>query len=190
VLRRDTDEADYFVNAGKTSQRGIETWLSYDFINRPGVFSLFKIWGSYAYQNYSFREYSVVDEDFSGNKLTGIAPHTFSSGIDLAFLDNFSANFTLNYVDEIPVNDANSVYATNYFLLGLRAGWKTTFREKHLIEIFGGAENALDEKYSLGNDLNAFVAPGLNPVTAGRYYNAAMPRNFYAGVSISLGFRK
>jgi iron complex outermembrane receptor protein len=47
--------------------------------------------------------------------------------------------------------------------------------------VFAGIDNALDEKYSLGNDLNAF---------GGRYYNAAMPRNYYAGLSITLGSRK
>lgn len=189
VLRRDANEADYFVNAGKTSQRGLEALLAYSFINDGGRSQL-KVWASYAYQNYRFKEYSVIDEDFSGNRLTGIAPHIFSSGIDLSFVRNFSANLTLNYVDEIPVNDANSVYASDYLLAGLRVGWKTTFGQKHLIEIFAGVDNLLDEKYSLGNDLNAFVAPGLNPVTAGRYYNAAMPRNFYAGLNIALSSGK
>lgn len=188
VLRRDADEADYFVNAGKTSQRGLEGVVAYNFMDDSDA-TLLKIWASYAYQDYVFRDYAVVDEDFSGNKLTGIAPHTFSSGLDAAFLKKFSANFTLNYVDKIPVNDANSVYATGYLLVGLRAGWKTTFGQKHLLGIFAGADNLLDEKYSLGNDLNAFVAPGLNPVTAGRYYNAAMHRNFYAGLNIALRSR-
>jgi iron complex outermembrane receptor protein len=41
------------------------------------------------------------------------------------------------------------------------------------MEIFGAAENILDEKYSLGNDINAF---------GGRYYNVAAGRNFSGGI--------
>jgi iron complex outermembrane recepter protein len=35
----------------------------------------------------------------------------------------------------------------------------------------------LDETYSLGNDLNAF---------GGRFFNAAAPRNFFAGMKLTL----
>ncbi|MNL84296.1 hypothetical protein D3C87_2122250 [compost metagenome] len=45
------------------------------------------------------------------------------------------------------------------------------------IEVFAGADNILNEKYSLGNDLNAFGA---------RYFNAAAKRNFYAGLAVRL----
>jgi iron complex outermembrane receptor protein len=40
--------------------------------------------------------------------------------------------------------------------------------------VFAGIDNALDETYSLGNDLNAI---------GGRYYNAASPRNYYIGLN-------
>lgn len=185
ALRRDENEADYFVNAGKTAQRGMEVLVSYAFMNleRSGV----KVWGSYSYQHYTFKNYTVVDDDFSGNKLTGVAPNSLSAGLDLMWAKNFSANLTFNYVDEIPMNDANSVFASEYVLLGLRAGWKSAFMEKHHFSVFAGVDNALDEKYSLGNDINAFIPPGTDPVVTGRYYNAAMPRNYYAGLNIILG---
>jgi iron complex outermembrane receptor protein len=178
------------VNAGKTSQRGIEAMLSYDVVNEEDFVSMFRIWTSYTYQHSQFKDYTVVDENFSGNRLTGMAPNIFSGGLDVTLAKSFSGNFTLNYVDEIPMNDANSVFADSYMLLGLRAGWKTTLEQSHRIEIFGGIDNALDKKYSLGNDINAFIPPGANPVAAGRYYNAAMPRNFYAGISVVLGSGK
>jgi iron complex outermembrane receptor protein len=43
--------------------------------------------------------------------------------------------------------------------------------------LFVGADNLLNEKYSLGNDINAF---------GGRYFNAAATRNFYAGIKMKL----
>ena len=79
------------------------------------------------------------------------------------------------YVDRIPLNDANNAYASDYFLIGFRAGFKSQI-QKSTLEIFAGVDNALDQHYSLGNDLNAQGA---------RYYNAAATRNFYFGIKIT-----
>lgn len=177
VVQRNGEGADYFVNAGKTSQRGVEALVSYDFVNGESAVSLWRLWASYAYQHFRFRDYAPLDTDYSGNALTGIAPTIFSGGADLTLRKAFSANLTLNYVDHIPLNDANTAFAESYVLLGLRAGWNTSINEQNRLQIFAGIDNALDERYSLGNDLNAF---------GGRYYNAAMPRNYYAGLSISI----
>ncbi|MCH5683606.1 hypothetical protein LWM68_04585 [Niabella sp. W65] len=45
------------------------------------------------------------------------------------------------------------------------------------INLYAGADNLLNENYSLGNDINA---------VSGRYYNAAPRRNYYAGAAFSL----
>jgi iron complex outermembrane receptor protein len=181
VVQRNVEGADYFINAGKTSQRGVEAYASYDFASENGALSQFKLWSSYAYQHYRFKEYVVLDEDFSGNSLTGVSPTIFSSGFDMSIQKRLTANVTLNYVDRIPLDDANTAYADAYALLGGRVGWNFTLRDSHRLEVFAGIDNALDERYSLGNDLNAF---------GGRFYNAAMPRNYYAGVNLSLATRK
>ena len=181
VVQRNMDGADYFVNAGKTSQRGVEAYLSFDVVDEQAFVSLFKVWTSYAYQHYRFKDYAPLDTDFSGNALTGIAPTILSGGVDVNVLKKFSANVTINYVDEVPLNDSNTAFAESYVLLGLRAGWNATFQETSRLQLFAGIDNALDEVYSLGNDLNAF---------GGRFYNAAMPRNYYAGISIALGTGK
>lgn len=62
-------------------------------------------------------------------------------------------------------------------LVCIRTGYKTSFLRKLPVEIFVGADNLLDERYSLGNDLNA---------TGSRFYNVAAGRNFYGGVSVNL----
>ncbi|HEX8040211.1 MAG TPA: TonB-dependent receptor [Chryseosolibacter sp.] len=180
VVQHAADGADYFVNAGKTSQRGVEAYASFDFAEEGGAVFPFKLWASYAYQHYRFKEYAVDDQVFSGNALTGIAPTVFSGGLDLT-RRTVTANLTVNYVDRIPLNDANTAFAESYVLLGVRAGWHATLGDGHRLEVFAGIDNALDEKYSLGNDLNAF---------GGRFYNAAMPRNYYGGLNILLASRK
>lgn len=174
VVQRNEEGADYFINAGKTSQRGLEALVSYDFAAASEFVSEFKLWGSYAYQHYRFKEYL----DFAGNALTGIAPTTASAGLDLTLNKKFTSNVTASYVDHIPLNDANTAFAEEYVLIGLRLGWNARIFESNRLQLFAGVDNLLDESYSLGNDLNAF---------GGRYYNAAMPRNYYAGLTFILG---
>lgn len=175
VIQRTTDGAEYFVNAGETSQRGLEAKISWVPDLRSRHISLFKLWSSYTYNHYRFSDYVQDGNDFTGNRLTGIAPTIALVGADVSIY-NFYLNVTGNYTDAIPLNDANSEYASEYFLLGGRIGYKHNITEKLPIEIFGGIDNALDKRYSLGNDLNA---------VGGRYYNAAARRNFYVGLTLT-----
>lgn len=180
VIQRTVDGAEYFINAGKTSQRGLEAKVAWTPAIASGVLTSLKIWGSYAYSHYRFKNYVNDDVDYSGNRLTGIAPTVGVVGVD-ATIWKLYTNITGNYTDATPLNDANSEYASEYFLLGARVGFKTTIGQNCPIEIFTGVDNALDKKYSLGNDLNA---------VGGRYYNAAAGRNYYAGISVKPVFIK
>ena len=80
----------------------------------------------------------------------------------------------------IYLNDANSAAANAYHLLGARLGWKKQTKKmkdhSYRFNFYAGADNLLNEQYSLGNDINA---------AGGRYYNTAPRRNYYAGISIS-----
>lgn len=177
VIRRDPTifgDPEYFVNAGKTSQQGIEALVSWTPLRHgKGFVSEVKIWNSYALNDYDFDEYIQDENDYSGNKITGVPPTVNTSGLDLVVIKKVHLNVTANYVDHIPLNDANTDFAGEYFLVGARVAYKTVFSKNHQLEIFGGIDNALDKKYSLGNDLNAI---------GGRYFNAAADRNYYVGL--------
>ncbi|WP_333818663.1 TonB-dependent receptor [Ohtaekwangia sp.] len=177
VTRRLDDGAEYFVNAGKTQQRGAEIQLGWSPHLSPQSFlSNLKVWTSFTYNDYTFKNYAKDTTNYSGNKLTGIAPHIVVAGLDLNIQTGLYTNITFTYTDRIPVNDANTDYANDYFLLGARAGYKKQWQRLSL-DIFGGVDNALNAKYSLGNDLNAAL---------GRYYNAAPGINYYAGLKTGL----
>jgi len=177
VIQRTSDGAEYFVNAGETSQKGLEAKVSWEpsFKNNR-ILSSFRLWSSYALNDYQFKDYVSDSKDYSGNLLTGVAPNVAVAGIDIILWRKFYINTTLNYVDHMPLNDANTDYASEYFLLGARVGYKGQLIKKYRYEIFGGVDNLLDQRYSLGNDLNA---------AAGRYYNVAAGRNFYFGIRLS-----
>lgn len=176
VIQRDEDGAEYFVNAGKTDQRGIEARVTWSEVMQGRTFSAFNTWISYAYSHFRFSNYIQDGTDYSGNRLTGVAPTVATLGVD-ATIWKFYANATLSYVDAIPLNDANTEYADEYSLLGGRIGFKSQLGKLVPFEVYVGIDNALNEKYSLGNDLNAI---------GGRYYNAAPERNYFVGASFRL----
>jgi iron complex outermembrane recepter protein len=174
VQRRDITGADYFDNAGSAKQNGLETYLSYELINNSlHFFDLVFLHASNTWNNFHYKQFKQLDNDFSGNQLPGVAPQTIAAGIDVNTKAGLYANATFFYSSRIALNDANTDYANPYDLIGLRIGYKKDLSTKIHLEIFTGAENIFNEKYSLGNDINAF---------GGRYYNVAPGRNYYAGI--------
>jgi iron complex outermembrane receptor protein len=178
VVRRDANDADYFVNAGTTSQKGIESTIAWTSSLNSKKFEMFRLWMSYTYTDYHFLDYVSGPTDFSGNRLTGVPPTVVVSGLDIMTKRGWYANITLNYTDHIPVNDGNTEFAHEYKVFSARAGKRFDVWRFKNMELFAGVDNAFNEKYSLGNDLNA---------AGGRYYNVAPGRNFYGGLTIPFG---
>ena len=181
VQRRDAAGADYFVNAGKTRQLGAEAYLAIPLLRHPKKqFKSIRFWSSLTINNFTYKDFKQLTADYSGNDLPSVPSTTIATGIDMELKNGIYFNTQLYYCDSIPLNDANSALASPYYLLGARLGWKKNLHPKVLMELFIAADNILDEKYSLGNDINAF---------GGRYYNAAMPFNFAGGISLNFNFK-
>lgn len=175
--RKNNDDGEYFVNAGNTLQNGLELAMSWTpNINPPSFINNFKLWASGNLNNYSFKNYTVDTVSYSGNIIAGTAPHIVVLGLDVSVRAGIYCNVTFNYTDRTPLNDANTEFAKEYTLLGCRAGYKKEFKKVRM-DLFTGAENIFDQRYSLGNDLN---------VPNQRFYNAAMGRNFFVGLKMSL----
>lgn len=175
--RQDLSSIAVFRNVGATTQSGLEAALGYTLLeDATQPVSLLKVWSSYTLSHFRFRDYQKDDTDLSGNQLTGVAPHTLTAGLDLATRLGLYLHLTANYVDEIPLTDENTVYADAYLVAGARLGLRRELGRQFVLDIFAGSENLTDQKYSLGNDLNAF---------GGRYFQPASPRNYYGGFSLS-----
>jgi iron complex outermembrane receptor protein len=183
VIQRTPDGADYFINAGSTRQQGMELQLRWSPKFNTNNLGL-SIFGSYTLNYFHFDNYINDGNDFSGNRLTGVAPNVLVIGADIVVRSRLYFNATMNYTDHIPLNDANSEFAQEYYLFGLRAGYKALASTKFPLEFFAGVDNAFDRKYSLGNDLNA------QPNAAPRFYNVAAGRNFYVGLKANGLFGK
>jgi iron complex outermembrane recepter protein len=176
VRRNDANGAEYFINAGGTIQKGAELWLNANIMhNKSGFIQSLNVWNSFSLQPYRFDDYKLAGNDYSGNKLTGV-PRTINvSGVDIKFIHEYFLNITFNYTSSISLNDAATVSAKPYHLLQLKMGKDFVFTKMKL-KVFAGADNLLNEVYSMGNDINAF---------GGRYFNPAPKRNYYGGVAVS-----
>jgi iron complex outermembrane recepter protein len=176
VQRRDAGGADFFVNAGNTKQRGVEATVNYTFNpfdNR--LINYININTAYTYNRFRYGSFIQGINDYSGKILPSVPGNTLSVLADLQLKNGFYSNVTFYYASSIFLNDANTAKANEYNLLGWRLGWKKAFTKKYKLNLYAGADNLLDEMYSLGNDINA---------AAGRYFNAAPRRNYYAGMAI------
>lgn len=173
VRRVAANGAEYFVNAGNTRQNGLEAMLRYQLVaGKNSSIRSWQVWSSYSYQPYRFVEYQQSGVDYSGNALTGVPVNNWISGTDIYLLNGWQAHISLNCTARIPLNDANTFWADKSRLLQASVGYEIK-PAGHTLDIMIGADNLLNEVYSLGNDLNA---------VGNRFYNPSAPRNFYCSV--------
>ena len=176
VTRRDASGADYFVNTGKTKQNGFEMVVNYYPIrSSKGFVQELKLWSNYTSIMAQFKEYKQVANDYSGNKLTGTPPNVFLFGTDVITKSGIYANLTYSYTDILPLNDANTFFASQYNLLMGKVGYKRKLCKLLEGEIYFSFDRSFNTPYSLGNDLNA---------AANRYFNPSAPENYYGGVKL------
>lgn len=180
IIRQLNDAGnEFFVNAGKIDQKGVEGSIIAQLIT-PKAHSFIQgliISSNLTLQDYTFSDYNFDDQDFSQNKVTSIPKWILVNTISAEFIKRFELNITHNFTSEIPLNDANSFYASKYHLIQAKVSWFSTIMKNHQIQLFLGVDNLLNQKYSLGNDINAM---------GNRFYNASSPRNFYTGLKFML----
>ncbi|TAJ61982.1 MAG: TonB-dependent receptor [Chitinophagaceae bacterium] len=173
VRRTNSTGAEYFVNAGRTRQNGLEALLKYKLIDAGSRFiTRWQVWSSYSYQPYRFTDYRQGSTDYTGNALTGVPRQIWVTGMDIEMQKRWYVNASFNVTGALPLTDANDVYADGYQLAQLKWGYRTKQQSKQW-DFFAGIDNLLNQRYSLGNDINALGK---------RYYNPAPGRNLFAGV--------
>ena len=181
VTRKDSSNADYYVNAGNTKQKGIEISADYATSFKSNLLDYLTVKTAFALNDFKYGDFTKGKTEFSGKKLPSVPANTISAIVDLQFKKNIYLNTTYYYAAKIYLDDANTVAADVYHLLGCRVGWKPAIKSNVRINMYTGVDNLLNELYSLGNDVNA---------AAGRYYNAAPARNYYVGISLQWNYSK
>lgn len=181
VTRRDASGADYYVNAGKTKQRGLEASAVHHPVNKTrGTFRNVKLFANYAYIKARFENYKQGLVDYDGHAVTGTPSNVFAAGTDISMAGNFYANLTYTYTDHIPLNDANTFYARAYNLLQFRPGYKINMGKTVHADFYASITHSFNKRYSLGNDLNA---------AGNRFFNPSAIDQYVIGVRLGSGMK-
>lgn len=171
VSHEDANGNEYYLNSGGTNQPGFELYFT-DWLIRQNNSSFIR--GLQVNESVTLYKFTFSG---NGNKLTGVPEQVIISSAQVKFPAYLFLFVQYNYTSSIPLNDANTAFAPQYNLLEAKIGWQHIFSKKTRFEIYAGADNILNEHYSLGDDLNA---------VGNRYYNPAALRNYYAGIKVTI----
>jgi len=183
VRRSNAAGAEFFVNAGRTDQRGLEAQASYDLVAPTGfsgasnaTVSLLRIWQNTTLTDYRFRSYQQGTADLSNNWIPGVAPVTLVSGLDLELKAGVYTHLTYQFLNPFPLNDANTAQSDPTRLLQATLGFRKPVGRHWTLDGYVSGDNLLNQTYSLGYDLNA---------VGNRFYNGSPTRNALAGIRVS-----
>ncbi len=179
VSRRTTEDNFFAINAGKTTHNGLEAEINYTVLKKIPYQLNFFI--NVSIHDYTFDEFVDLDDDFSGNDLTGVPSEVINLGLDFLSEKGFYGNLNFQTVGKIPVNDANYVFSNSYELLHGKIGFKNSLGKHLFYNIFLGANNILDTKYASQVQINARGFGGNAP----RYFYPGLPFNIYGGININ-----
>ncbi len=194
VARRVGPDQYIGLNAGSTVHNGVEITLEGgNWLNKQhGWFPEITPFISYNYQDFRFEEFIVENEngttDYSGNELTGTAPHHLTAGLNtkiwvsqyLTRPNALTFRFNYRYRAQMPVLDDNSIYTDPYHLLNARLAYTHHFKGLTL-EAFIAERNITDKLYA------AMIVPNA-PGYGGspRYYYPGEPRTLRFGLKAEI----
>lgn len=182
VAKRIGDDQYEGVNAGKTLHEGVEITLKHNWqMNR--FFNLNSYVGT-SIGKYEFKEFVDNGNDYSGNKLTGVPANKVNAGLILNSRFGIYINADYQFVDEIPMNDANSAFSDSYNIINLKTGYRFEILHNLNTNLAFGINNVTNEKYA------SLILPNVLPVgtSSPRYYYPGLPVNYYGNISLNYLF--
>ncbi|MBQ4822469.1 TonB-dependent receptor [Aquimarina sp. MMG016] len=179
VSRRTVEDNFFAINAGRTIHNGIEAEVNYNLL----IFSKSQLnfFTNASIYDYKFKDFVDLDNNFSGNDLTGVPSEVINIGIDLIAEKGFYGNLNFQSVGKIPANDTNTSFSESYKLLHGKIGYKNSIGNHLFYDLSIGANNVLDTKYASQLQINARGFGGNAP----RYFYPGLPFNMYGGININ-----
>ena len=160
----------FFRNAD-TDRNGLEVALVVDLLE--GL----QLTASYTYSDFEFDSFPT-NLAAEGKMLPGIPENQFFAELAYRHDSGFYLSWDLLVVDDLAVNNSNSVISNSYEVANIRAGHRMQFAGFELSP-FIGINNLFDTKYMSNLRLNGF---------GGRVFEPAPTLNVYGGVSVRLNY--
>jgi len=178
-------DEDLFIgrNAGETRHQGIELDASF-------LGSLSDSWSlipriSYSFSNHTFVDFVDGEDDFSGNDLAGVPRHRINSGLILRNTNGFVFNVTHQFVDAIPLTDANTLFSESFNVFNAQLRYRTALWDTFQIGFNFGVNNLFDTNYAQSVLVNAVGFGGNAP----RYFYPGNGINYFGGVQLQYRLR-
>lgn len=173
-------EVEQFANRGETDQRGLEMsaqWVKYFDSKRLRV--SWQTSGSWNW--YRFVSFVVSDINYASRRVPGIPEVQFFNHLRLEYRRNYNVGVMAQYTGPIDLNYSNSVRSTDYTIVNVYAGAEKALGKSFVVGLRAGINNATDTRYSGFFNYNDF---------GGRFYNPALPINYFALVSLEYRLTK
>lgn len=183
-------------NAGTVRNNGIELSFNYALMPKKGIVSLFRPFVTYSYYDCKNGDYksdnnnNQFTRDYSGLKVTGVAPNLLNLGFDVETKQGAYLNVTNMFTDRMPIKLDNTSYSPAYNLLNTKLGWRNMAvgikPKKWGFDVYAGLDNVLGQRNSQFTFLNVNAPTGQLP----KVYNPGAPNaTFYLGVSTRYVFK-
>jgi iron complex outermembrane receptor protein len=182
VARRVAEDQYVGINAGESSHRGVEVLVNYRWFIGSGL--RINPFFSGSFNDFKFKNFVDFDNDFSGNKLTGVPNYQWSLGVDVNSGNGLSFYAVTRNVGKIPLNDSNTLFSDAYRVADLKAGYNFLIKKVLKTELFAGVNNVFDEKYAASILPNAVGFGNAPP----RFYYPGNPRNYFMGINLEYIF--
>ena len=160
----------FFENAD-TDRNGIEAAIVVD------IMEGLQLTASYTYSDFDFDNFPT-NMAAHGKMLPGIPENQFFAELAYRHDSGFYLSWDILAVDDLAVNNTNSVISDSYEVSNLRAGHRLQLAGFELSP-FIGVNNLFDTKYMSNLRLNGF---------GGRVFEPAPALNVYGGLSVRLNY--
>ncbi len=153
-----------YVNAGETSQKGIEVTGRYS----PVDFASLSL--AYTYAKNKFEEYSPGTVDFAGNYLPRSPQHRLNLRLNVQPVTNMDVEFEIDEISSQYTDDANTAKYSRPTLFNIRV--KYDWRQW---SFWASLENVIDKEYA------SYVSYSASDDTSTLF--SGKPRTLFAGLS-------
>lgn len=172
---------DQFIgrNAGATRHQGLELDARYQM-------PIAGTWEMTPYLSYTLNDHSFVDfvdggTDYSGNPLTGVPKNRLNGGITWSNGRGFSLLTTYQFVDGIPLTDANDLSSEAFSLFNAQVQYGLSLSPSLKARLDLGVNNIFNTRYAQSVLINAVGFGGSEP----RFFYPGNNRNLYGGLQLS-----
>jgi iron complex outermembrane recepter protein len=180
----------YVANGGAQDNKGLEVLIKYTaYQSTTNFFKSIKPFANFCYSDFKYTDYrfqtlnatktAIVEVDYSGKAVAGVAPITANGGIDVLTKIGLYLNASYNYRDAMPFTSDGVNKTKSYSLLNAKIGFRKVFAKHIDADVFFGANNITGSQYYYMVFLNQLPDA---------YMPAPYEINYFGGVNLKYIF--